>query len=164
MTSQRNRTQGFTLIELLVVVAIIALLIALLLPALARARMVATRTSCLASLKGCALGFNTYAADNNNAIMVDYETETGALHGWAGMLAYGYDCGVPATREKVLQPIYLNRKIVRCPTDPAFQAEISVSVADPYNPITMCGATWGTFAVFMESSTTIYGPNDPPAW
>jgi prepilin-type N-terminal cleavage/methylation domain-containing protein len=58
------KKKGFTLVELLVVIAIIALLMGILMPALARVRMIANRMVCGANLSGIGKAFLLYAGDS----------------------------------------------------------------------------------------------------
>jgi len=55
--------RGFTLIELLVVISIIALLISLLLPTLAKARVVTLRTICASNMQQVGLAISEYAGE-----------------------------------------------------------------------------------------------------
>jgi prepilin-type N-terminal cleavage/methylation domain-containing protein len=79
-----SRKNAFTLIELLVVIAIIAILMALLLPSLNRAREQGKRGACLNNLRQMALGWNLYADDHQERLVMGCSSTDAERQNWPG--------------------------------------------------------------------------------
>lgn len=97
LAAGQHTASGFTLTELLVVIAIIAILAALLMPSIAKAKAKANQISCLNKMRQLDLAATMYAGDYNGEL----PPRRPRTNAW------------PVT----LQPYYVNRQILACPSD-----------------------------------------------
>jgi len=120
--------KGFTLIELLVVIAIIAILAALLLPALAKAKELATGARCQGNQKQLSLGWHMYADDhdgvmvggNNHGGPIDWSMPPKSSSGDPSKYIEGVKEGIRAGK---LFPYVNNADCYHCPGDGRIRRE-----------------------------------------
>ena len=115
--------RAFTLIELLVVIAIIGILAAILLPALARGKMLAKSATCLGNLKQLELCWHLYAGDNDDVLPPNnflYNIDTGQPldngASWCANVA-PYDANPAGITNGVLFEYNRSLALYHCPAD-----------------------------------------------
>jgi prepilin-type processing-associated H-X9-DG protein len=149
---KRNSSAGFTLLELFGVIALIGILAAILLPALAKAREQARRTSCLSNLEQFGVAIHLYSLEHKGSLP------------WSG----GHN---EASCFAELHPEYIDTTTVyMCPSDPQYDKSISFSNTLPNEgesyriSYDYLGAYTNEPIIVDLEDPVVRNPNDPLVW
>lgn len=156
--SNPSSPRALTLVELLVVIAIIAVLAAMLLPAVSRSKATAKRTECLNNHRQLILGWQMYADDNQNNLVVNVDDgDNQPFINWVGGHMYiqqeRTNRQVFVDPDRTLLARYVPKaEIYKCPSDKTEMAR-SVAMNNRMNPIR---PKRGTFPLLLGGHGTNY--------
>jgi len=117
--------KGFTLVELLVVISVIALLMGILVPALGKARIAASRTYCRSNLRQIGIAFRAYLDDNRDIM------PPACRFPWLNPDPNDPDYKPPIT--KFLLPLLKQPEVFRCKADIQHKYYERVGTSYEYN-------------------------------